>query len=85
MRSRQEIESILLTELNIATARYREMSKALNDALWARIGEIPASDGLLMVKQSGLENMAVLEEFVRCLFRFNRFVLHGTIPDDLLE
>jgi hypothetical protein len=82
MGSRRDIEFILKTELEAARERCRATLelKTTNGALEGIMaGEEPAT-----LKGTDEGNNAAVRAYGEALQRFHDFILHGTVPDDLL-
>jgi len=85
MRSRVEIEFILLQTVQSTTAA----QKAAYENLKAITSEIPSGlpspDGTARIKQAGERNRAALNALNNALQRWHDFTVHGTIPEDLKD
>jgi phage-related tail fiber protein len=83
MRSREEIERILSSEIKAAGQRQRDAGSRLREVVSDIPSSIPAPDGSLRIRLAGVEYRAALEDLRRALARFDDFVVKGIVPEDV--
>jgi hypothetical protein len=83
MRSREEIERILSSEIKAAGQRQKEAGARLRQVASDIPSMIPAPDGALRIHLAGVEYRAALEELRKALKRFDEFMAKGIVPDDV--
>jgi hypothetical protein len=88
--SRSQIEVILRSRLESATERYRaacEVSTAASvNAPESTATGTSALNGALRIQSPDMaESIVALAELEESLTRFSGFILHGVVPDDLID
>jgi hypothetical protein len=83
MRSREEIERILSSEIKAAGQRQREAGVRLREVVSDIPSMLPAPDGSLRIHLAGVQYRAALEDLRKALNRFDDFMVRGIVPDDV--
>ncbi len=83
MRSREEIERILSSEIKAAGQRQKEAGMRLRQVAADIPSMIPAPDGSLRIHLAGVEYRAALEDLRKALSRFDDFMVKGIVPEDV--
>ncbi len=82
MQTRKRIEEILKEELEKSRVRYQESKKDFAEAARDAKG-VGNADGHFSARQAVVRESQARQAYVTALLRFNRFLLDGTVPDDL--
>jgi hypothetical protein len=83
MLSRDEIETVLARDLAAAKRRNIVAGEAFQTVIKDVPSGIPSPDGEYRITLAGAEHSEALQDLYRTLVRFNDFVVHGIIPEDL--
>ena len=83
MLSREQIEDILRTEVEIAMERRRNASIACNAVVGDDPDGLPSPAGTFRTQPCSEDLVAASEQLRRALERFNGFLTDGVVPDDL--
>jgi phage-related tail fiber protein len=83
MRSRQEIERILATEIEEARLKQKEAGETFRQIAADIPSLLPAPDGALRIHQAGTEYRAALDNLRNALHRYNDFIAKGIVPEDV--
>ena|SRR5689334_24071113 len=79
----QRVERILRDQLHAAQAEFEKQKKLFNRAIAAVPSGLPHPDGVASIQNAGRQYRQAMADFDLALKRFTRFILSGTVPDDL--
>ena len=82
--NRQEIRQRLWDQLAEARTAEQTASQQLGRLVNEGPSGLPHPDGALHVHQVGRDARLAIQDSMHALKRFTDFILHGTIPEDLL-
>jgi hypothetical protein len=83
MRTREEIENVLIAELDRTKMAHDKARKEFNALLADIPSGLPYPDGTLRMTKAGRANTQTMDAYARALREFNAFIIDGSIPERL--
>jgi hypothetical protein len=85
LRSRQQVEDLLVRELSRTREDYEKAHKEFLVVTSDIPSGIPHPDGVQRIKNAGAEERAAISDYIRALREFNAFAIDGKMPDRMKE
>jgi hypothetical protein len=85
MRNRQEIETILKADLDLARLTYESARVEFSVVMSDIPSGLPQPDGTIRIRNAGALYNAAVQAYTEALREFNAFITEGVVPVRLNE